>query len=63
PIFNPIKKFWKAVKDRVKGGKLTDVETFSLRVSKCSENTLDRHFNFIQHSINVYPKYLNKEPL
>jgi hypothetical protein len=32
PELNPIELFWKVLKDRVKGGKLTDIETLSSRV-------------------------------
>jgi transposase len=31
PELNPIELFWKVLKDRVKGGKLTDIETLSSR--------------------------------
>jgi transposase len=48
PELNPIEQFWKVLKDRVKRGKLKEVEYLQ---------------NFIQHSINCFPKCLNKEPL
>ncbi|KAG1626021.1 hypothetical protein G6F44_012543 [Rhizopus delemar] len=64
PELNPIEMFWKVLKDRVKRGKLTDAETLSSGIIEGSEDIPVEHLqSFIQHSINVIPKCLNKEPL
>lgn len=64
PELNPIEMFWKVLKDRVRREKLTDTETLSSRVIEGSEDVpVEDIQNFIQHSINVIPKWLNKEPL
>lgn len=64
PELNPIEMFWKVLKDRVKRGKLTDAETLSSRIIQGSEDVPVEHLqNFIQHSINVIPNCLNKDPL
>ncbi|ORE19986.1 hypothetical protein BCV71DRAFT_176693, partial [Rhizopus microsporus] len=50
------------LKDRVRREKLIDTETLSSRVIEGSEDIPVEHIqNFIQHSINVIPKCLNKE--
>lgn len=38
PELNPIKQFWKILKDRVRRNNLTDVETFTSRVNDGSED-------------------------
>lgn len=64
PELNSIEMFWKALKDRVKRNRLSDVETLTSRVIEGSEGAPVEHLqNFIQHSINVFPKCINKEPL
>ncbi|KAI8077891.1 uncharacterized protein B0P05DRAFT_470892, partial [Gilbertella persicaria] len=52
------------LKDRVRRSKLTDVETFTLRVFEGSKDTPVKHLqSFIQHSLNCFPKCVTKEPL
>ena len=64
PELNPIEIFWKALKDRVKRDKLSDVETLTSRVIEGSKDVPIEHLqNFIQHSIDIFPKCLNKKPL
>lgn len=64
PELNPIEQFWKVLKDRVKRGKLKDVEILSSRAIEGSKgDPVERLQNFIQHSINCFLKYLNKELL
>lgn len=64
PELNPIEMVWKVLKDRVKRSKLSDVETLTSRVIKGSEDVPVEHLqNFIQHSINVFTKCINKEAL
>ena len=64
PVLNPIELFWKVLKDRVKRGELTDVETLTTRIIEGSEDVPVEHLqNFIQRSINAFPKCINKEPL
>ena len=64
PELNPIEQFWKVLKDRVRRGKLNDVEDLTSRIIEGSEDVPVEHLqNFIQHSINCFPKCLNKEPL
>lgn len=64
PELNPIEMFWKVLKDRVKRGKLSDVETLTSRVIEGSKDVpIENLQNFIQYSIDIFPKCLNKEPL
>lgn len=64
PELNPIEMFWKVLKDHVRRTLLTATESLTLRIIEGSENVPLEHIqNFIQHSINVFPKCLNKEPL
>lgn len=52
------------IKGRVRSGKLTDAKTLSSRGTGDSEDVPIEHIqNFIQHLINIFSKYLNKEPL
>lgn len=52
------------ITDRVRREKLKDTETLSSRIIEGSEDVPIEHLqNFIQQSINVLPKCLNKEPL
>ncbi|KAI8876397.1 hypothetical protein K501DRAFT_279464 [Backusella circina FSU 941] len=61
PEQNPIEIFWKVLKDRVKRGKLSDLETLTSRVIEGNENVSIEHLQiFIQHSIDISPKFLNK---
>ncbi|PHZ15180.1 uncharacterized protein RHIMIDRAFT_271661 [Rhizopus microsporus ATCC 52813] len=56
--------FWKVLKERVKREKLTDTETLSSRITEGSEDVPVEHLqNFVQHSIDVNSKCLNKEGL
>ncbi|ORE15678.1 hypothetical protein BCV71DRAFT_273314 [Rhizopus microsporus] len=56
--------FWKALKDQVRRGELTDAGTLSSRVIEGSERcSCWTHTNFIRHSADVFPKCLNKEHL
>lgn len=64
PELNPIEMFWKVLKGKVKRGKLSDVETLTSRVIEGSKDIPIKNLqNFIQHSIDIFPKCLNKEPL
>ncbi|CEP13779.1 hypothetical protein [Parasitella parasitica] len=64
PELNPIEMFWKVLKDRVKRTALTTAETLNSRIIEGSEDVPVEHLqNFIQHSIDCFPKCLNKEPL
>lgn len=64
PELNPIEMFWKVLKDRVRRTPLTSAETLSSRITEGSEDIPVEHLqNFIQHSIECFPKCLNKEPL
>ncbi|ORE17491.1 hypothetical protein BCV71DRAFT_181375, partial [Rhizopus microsporus] len=59
-----IEMFWKVTKDRIRRSELIDAETLSSRVIEGSEDVPVEHIqNFIQHSIDVFPKCVNKEPL
>lgn len=61
PELNLIELFWKVLKDRVKRAILKDLETVSPRIIEGSEDVLVEHFrNFIQGSINLFPKCLHK---
>ncbi|KAL7327050.1 hypothetical protein PS15p_212328 [Mucor circinelloides] len=64
PELNPIEMLWKVLKDHVRRTLLTATGSLTLGIIGGSENVpLERIQNFIQHSINVFPKCLNKEPL
>lgn len=64
PELNPIEQFWKDLKDRVRRGKLNDVEDLTSRIIEGSEYVpVEQLQNFIQHSINCFPECLNKESL
>ncbi|KAK4515513.1 TPT domain-containing protein [Mucor velutinosus] len=64
PELKPIEMFWKVLKDRVRRGKLNNVETLTSRIIEGSEDIPVEHLqHFIQHSIDCFPKCLNKEPL
>lgn len=64
PELNPIEIFQKVLKDRVKRGKLSNVETLTSKVIEGSEDVPIEHLqNFIQYSIDIFPKRLSKEHL
>ena len=61
PELNPIEMFWKVLKDRVRRTRLTDLETLITRIIEGSSDVPIEHLqSFIQHSINAFPKCLNK---
>ncbi|KAG2191824.1 hypothetical protein INT47_006655 [Mucor saturninus] len=54
--------FWKVLKDKVKRGKLSSLETHTTRIIEGRHDAPIEHIqNFIRHSINTFPKCLNKE--
>lgn len=62
PKRNPVEKFWKVLKDKVRRSKLSNLETFTTRITEVCQHVLIEHLqNFMQHFINTSPKYLNKE--
>ncbi|KAG1082941.1 hypothetical protein G6F42_022387 [Rhizopus arrhizus] len=64
PELNPIGVFWKVLKDKVRRTPLTSAETLSSRITEGDENVPFEHLqNFVQHSIDYFPRCLNKEPL
>ncbi|KAI8885086.1 hypothetical protein K501DRAFT_180799, partial [Backusella circina FSU 941] len=64
PELDPIEMFCKVWKNRVRRGELTDTETLFSRVIEGNKDIPVKHIqNFVQHSIDVFPKCLNKEPL
>ncbi|KAK4510780.1 SCF ubiquitin ligase complex subunit cdc4 [Mucor velutinosus] len=64
PELNSIEQLWKDLKDYVKRDKLEDNETLTSRMmDACEKVTLQNIRNYIQHSINILPKCLNKEPI
>jgi transposase len=61
---NPIEMVWKVLKDRIRRSKLANAEILSSRVTEGSGAVPVEHIqDFIQHSIDVSPKWLNKEQL
>ncbi|KAI8882916.1 hypothetical protein K501DRAFT_185562 [Backusella circina FSU 941] len=59
PELIPIEQFWKVLKDRVRRNKSNDVEDLTSRIIEGSEDVPVEHLqNFIQHSINFFPKCL-----
>ncbi|CEG67847.1 hypothetical protein RMATCC62417_04209 [Rhizopus microsporus] len=64
PELNPIEQFWKDLKDYIKRDKFKDNETLTSRMmDACEKVPLQNIRNYIQHSINTFPKCLNKEPI
>ena len=56
--------FWKVLKDKVRRGKLSNLETLTTRITEgCHDVPIEHLQNFIQQSINAFPKWLNKELL
>lgn len=64
PEPNPIEAIWKVLKGRVKRYELISAKTLPSRVIEGSEDVSVEHIqDFIQYSIDVFPKCFNKEPL
>ncbi|KAG1349169.1 hypothetical protein G6F62_003658 [Rhizopus arrhizus] len=61
---NPIEDFWAIVKSKVKRHALKDTETLIGRIiESCEEVPLQHLKNCVQHSVNLFDKCLNKEPI
>ncbi|KAG1470052.1 hypothetical protein G6F56_002901 [Rhizopus delemar] len=61
---NPIEDFWAIVKSKVKRYALKDTETLTSRIIEaCEEVPLQHLQNCVQHSVNMFEKCLNKEPI
>ncbi|KAG1146978.1 hypothetical protein G6F37_003676 [Rhizopus arrhizus] len=57
PELNPIEQFWAIIKAKVKRGKLSDVETLTIRIIEASKAVPIVHLqNIIQHSVNQCEK-------
>lgn len=64
PELNPIEDFWSIVKSKVKRHALKDTETLTGRiVESCEAVPLQHLQNCIKHSVNLFDKCLNKEPI
>ncbi|KAG1150435.1 hypothetical protein G6F37_000874 [Rhizopus arrhizus] len=61
---NPIEDFWSIVKSKVKHHALKDTETLTSKIiESCEEVPLHHLQNCIQHSVVLFDKCLNKEPI
>jgi hypothetical protein len=64
PELNPIEDFWAIVKSKVKRHALKETETLISRIiESCEEVPLQHLKNSVQHSVNLFDKCLNKEPI
>ncbi|KAG1138409.1 hypothetical protein G6F37_010538 [Rhizopus arrhizus] len=64
PELNPIEDFWAIVKSKVKRYALKDTETLTSRIiESCEEVPLQHLQNCVQHSVKLFDKCLNKEPI
>jgi transposase len=64
PELNPIEDFWAIVKSKVKRYASKDTETLTSRIiESCEEVPLQHLQNCVQHSVNLFGKCLNKEPI
>ncbi|KAG1054515.1 hypothetical protein G6F43_003481 [Rhizopus delemar] len=64
PELNPIEDFWSIVKSKVKRHALKDTETLTSRIiESCGEASPQHLQNCIQHSVDLFDKCLNKEPI
>ncbi|KAG0734083.1 hypothetical protein G6F35_012903 [Rhizopus arrhizus] len=64
PELNPIEDFWAIIKSKVKRHALKDTETLIGRIiESCEEVPLQHLKNCVQHSVNLFDKCLNKEPI
>lgn len=62
PELNPIEMLWKVLKDKVRQSKRSNLETLTTRITEgCQDDPIEHLQNFIQHSVNAFPKCLNKE--
>lgn len=64
PELNPIEQFWSIVKNKVKRSQFQDTEGLATRISEaCNAVPPERLRAFVQHSVNVFGKCLNGEPI
>ena len=64
PELNPIEQFWAIVKNSVKRSKFDATEDLHTRITEACNNVPQTTLrNCIQHSVNVFSKCLNKEPV
>ncbi|GAA5816096.1 hypothetical protein MFLAVUS_009618 [Mucor flavus] len=64
PELNPIEQFWAVVKNSVKRSKFDTTEDLHTRIAEACNNIPQNTLrNCIQHSVNVFSKCLNKEPV
>ncbi|ORE00695.1 hypothetical protein BCV72DRAFT_177917, partial [Rhizopus microsporus var. microsporus] len=61
---NPIEQFWEIVKDKVKRSQFEATEGLATRIAEACNSVSPKHLKtFAQHSINVFQKCLNEEPI
>ncbi|KAG1146619.1 hypothetical protein G6F37_011933 [Rhizopus arrhizus] len=64
PELNPIEQFWAIIKAKVKRGKLSDVETLTIRIIEASKAVPIVHLqSIIQRSVNQCEKCQNRIPI
>ncbi|KAG1048041.1 hypothetical protein G6F43_009546 [Rhizopus delemar] len=64
PELNPIEQFWAIVKNKVKRSRFEDKEDLFTRVTEACNSVPPNHLHaFVQHSVNVFEKCLNGEPI
>jgi transposase len=64
PELNPIEQFWAIVKNKVKRSRFEDKEDLFTRFTEACNSVPPNHLHaFVQHSVNVFEKCLNGEPI
>jgi hypothetical protein len=64
PEFNPIEQLWSIVENKVKRSQFKDTIYLTTRISEACNSVPPKHLRvFIQHSVDVFQKCLNSEPI
>ena len=64
PELTPIEQFWAIVKNKVKRSRFEDKEDLFTRITEACNSVPPNHLHaFVQHSVNVFEKCLNGEPI
>lgn len=64
PELNPIEQLWAIVKNKVKRSRFEDKEDLFTRITEACNSIPPNHLHaFVQHSVNVFEKCLNGEPI
>ncbi|KAI8874653.1 hypothetical protein K501DRAFT_204105, partial [Backusella circina FSU 941] len=64
PELNPIEQFCAIVKNKVKRSRFENKEDLVTRITEACNSVPSNHLHaFAQHSMNVFEKCLNEEPI